>query len=69
MRRITLQAITVIGTDTYSMADFRDTARAIFGGRLGDFGWAAERRLGDGARAFADLRAGRVAAAKIVFRP
>ncbi len=69
MRRITLQEITVIGTYTYSMADFRDTARAIFAGRLGDFGWIEQRPLAEGAGAFADLDAGRVAASKIVLRP
>ena len=69
IRRITLQEITVIGTYTYSMADFRDTARAIFAGRLGDFGWVEERGLADGPNAFADLLAGRVAASKIVLRP
>ncbi len=69
MRRITLQEITVIGTYTYTMADFRDTARAIFAGRLGDFGWIEQRPLTEGAAAFADLDAGRVAASKIVLRP
>jgi len=69
MRRITLQEITVIGTYTYTMADFRETARAIFTGRLGDFGWIEQRGLADGPQAFADLLAGRVAASKIVLRP
>jgi threonine dehydrogenase-like Zn-dependent dehydrogenase len=69
MRRITLQEITVIGTYTYTMADFRETAQAIFTGRLGDFGWIEQRPLDDGALAFADLLAGQVAASKIVLRP
>jgi hypothetical protein len=69
MRRFTLHEITVIGTYTYTMADFRETARAIFDGRLGDFGWIEQRGLADGAQAFADLLAGRVAASKIVLRP
>ena len=69
IRRITLQEITVIGTYTYSMADFRDTARAIFAGRLGDFGWIEERGLAGGVQAFADLQAGKGAASKIVLRP
>jgi L-gulonate 5-dehydrogenase len=51
------------------MADFRETARAIFTGRLGDFGWIEQRQLDDGAQAFADLLAGRVTASKIVLRP
>jgi L-iditol 2-dehydrogenase len=69
MRRITLQEITVIGTYTYTMADFRETAAAIFAGRLGDFGWTEERALAEGPAAFEDLLAGRVAAAKVVLRP
>ena len=69
MRRFTLQEITVIGTYTYTMADFRETAWAIFAGRLGDFGWIEQRGLADGAQAFADLLAGWVAASKIVLRP
>jgi L-gulonate 5-dehydrogenase len=69
MRRFTLQEITVIGSYTYTMADFHETARAIFTGRLGDFGWIEQRQLDDGAQAFADLLAGRVTASKIVLRP
>ena len=69
MRRITLQEITVIGTYTYTMADFREAARAIFTGQLGDFGWIEQRPLDHGAQAFADLLAGRVAASKVVLRP
>ena len=32
---MTLQEITFIGTYTYTAEDFRDTAEAIFDGRLG----------------------------------
>ena len=66
MRRVTLQEITFIGTYTYTMQDFRDTAAAIFDGRFGDFAWVEHRGLDDGAQAFDDLLNGRVAAAKIV---
>ena len=69
MRRFTLHEITVIGTYTYTMADFRHTAQAIFEGRLGDFGWVEQRDLAEGAQAFPDLLDGRVAASKIVLRP
>jgi L-iditol 2-dehydrogenase len=69
MRRFTLQEITVIGTYTYSMAEFRQTAQAIFSGRLGDFGWIEQRPLDLGAQAFTDLLDGTVAASKIVLRP
>ena len=66
VRRVTLQEITFIGTYTYTMQDFRDTAAAIFEGRFGDFAWVEHRGLDDGAQAFDDLLNGRVAAAKIV---
>lgn len=66
VRRLTLQEITFIGTYTYTMQDFRDTAAAIFDGRFGDFAWVEHRDLKDGAQAFDDLLGGRVAAAKIV---
>ncbi len=69
IRRMTLQEITFIGTYTYTAQDFRDTAQAIFDGRLGALDWAEARPLADGFAAFQDLRAGRVAAPKIVLFP
>ena len=69
IRRMTLQEITFIGTYTYSQADFRDTAEAIFDGRLGALDWPEIRPLADGAGAFADIKAGRAAAPKIILQP
>ncbi|RLJ40966.1 threonine dehydrogenase-like Zn-dependent dehydrogenase [Litoreibacter meonggei] len=69
IRRMTLQEITFIGTYTYTAQDFRDTAKAIFDGRLGALDWFQARPLSDGAQVFADLRAGTVAAPKIVLNP
>ena len=69
IRRMTLQEIAFIGTYTYSSLDFRETAAAIFAGRLGALDWTEIRPLSDGARAFADIRAGRAAAPKIVLAP
>ena len=69
IRRMTLQEITFIGTYTYTAQDFRDTAAAIFDGRLGPLDWIEERPLDEGAQAFADIRAGRVPAPKIILRP
>ena len=69
VRRATLQEITFIGTYTYTAQDFRDTAAAIFDGRLGALGWTETRPLSDGARAFGDIRAGVVAAPKIILAP
>ena len=69
IRRMTLQEITLTGTYTYTAQDFRDTAQAIFDGRLGPLDWVQHRSLEDGAQAFADLRSGTVAAPKIVLDP
>ncbi|SMX35888.1 alcohol dehydrogenase catalytic domain-containing protein [Maliponia aquimaris] len=69
VRRMTLQEITFIGTYTYTAQDFRDCAAAMFEGRLGPLDWTETRPLSEGARAFADIRAGRVAAPKIILKP
>ena len=69
IRRLTLQEISFIGTYTYTAQDFRDTARAMFAGRLGPLDWVECRPLQDGARAFEDIRAGRAAAPKIILKP
>jgi threonine dehydrogenase-like Zn-dependent dehydrogenase len=69
VRRMTLQEITFIGTYTYTAQDFRDTAEAIFSGRLGALDWVERRSLAEGAAAFRDLRAGTVAAPKIILDP
>lgn len=69
IRRMTLQEITFIGTYTYTAQDFRDTAQAIFEDRLGPLDWMDTRSLADGYAAFQDLRAGRVAAPKIILDP
>jgi L-iditol 2-dehydrogenase len=69
VRRMTLQEITFIGTYTYTATDFVETANAIFDGRLGALDWIETRPLAQGQSAFADIRAGRVAAPKIVLIP
>ncbi|MCP4820181.1 MAG: alcohol dehydrogenase catalytic domain-containing protein [Shimia sp.] len=69
IRRITLQEITLIGTYTYTAQDFRDTCAAMFEGRLGALDWFETRALADGAAAFADLRAGKTHAPKIILKP
>lgn len=68
-RRLTLQEITFIGTYTYSTQDFRDTAQAIFEGRLGSLNWSETRPLSEGPKAFSDIRAGLVAAPKVILDP
>ncbi len=69
VRRATLQEITFIGTYTYTAADFRDTAAALFDGRLGPLDWTQTRPLAEGTSAFADLRAGKVVTPKIILAP
>jgi L-iditol 2-dehydrogenase len=41
----------------------------MFDGRLGTLDWFETRQLADGARAFADLRAGVIHAPKIILKP
>ncbi|MEL6533236.1 MAG: alcohol dehydrogenase catalytic domain-containing protein [Pseudomonadota bacterium] len=69
IRRITLQEITFIGTYTYTAQDFRDTCAAMFAGRLGPLDWTQPLPLSEGARAFADIRAGTTPAPKIILKP
>ena len=66
---MTLQEVTFIGTYTYTPADFRDTAEAIFDGRLGALDWMDLRPLSEGLQAFRDIRSGRAAAPKIILKP
>jgi len=69
IRRMTLQEITFIGAYTYTPEDFRNTAAAIFDGRLGTLDWAEIRALENGAEAFADIQGRRAAAPKIILKP
>jgi L-iditol 2-dehydrogenase len=69
VRRMTLQEITFIGTYTYTPQDFKETAQAIFDGRLGALDWIETRPLAAGQSAFVDIRSGAVAAPKIVLIP
>lgn len=69
IRRMTLQEIGFVGTYTYTAQDFRDTAQALYDGRLGPLDWMDHRPLKDGAQAFVDLKNGKVSAPKIVLDP
>lgn len=69
IRRMTLQEITFIGTYTYTAEDFRQTAQAIFDGRLGALDWTETRPLENGAQAFADIDAGTAQSPKIILKP
>ena len=69
VRRMTLQEITFIGTYTFTRQDFRDTADALFDGRLGAVDWIESRALSDGQSAFADILAGATHAPKTILKP
>ena len=69
IRRMTLQEIAFVGTYTYPSEDFRQTAAAIFDGRLGALDWPQTRPLSEGAAAFEDILSGTIAAPKIVLMP
>ena len=69
VRRMTLQEITFIGTYTYTAQDFKDTAEALFAGRLGTLDWIEKRPLSEGESSFQDLLRNKVAAPKIVLEP
>jgi hypothetical protein len=66
---MTLQEITFIGTYTYTAQDFRDTARRCSTAASARSTGPRRARCPTGARAFADIRAGRVAAPKIILKP
>lgn len=66
IRRITLQEITITGSYCYTPADFAAALDALNKGYLGALGWVSTRPLEDGPKAFADLDAGAVSAAKII---
>jgi threonine dehydrogenase-like Zn-dependent dehydrogenase len=69
IRKITLQEITVTGAYCYTPEGFRETLAALVGGQLGALDWYKTQPLAEGAAAFADIDAGKVAAAKVILRP
>lgn len=69
IRKITLQEVTVSGSYCYTPQDFAQSVDALARRRLGALDWFLERPLAEGAAAFADIDAGRIAAAKLVLRP
>ena len=69
MRRATLQEIAICGAYTYTAEEFAETVQWMAAGKLGKLDWFAVRPLKDGARAFADLRAGKIAAPKVILIP
>ncbi|WP_414896645.1 zinc-binding dehydrogenase [Rhodovulum sp. YEN HP10] len=58
IRRATLQKLTFIGSYTCTAEEFRDTAAALFEGRLGGLGWVRTMPLDEGAAAFASIAGG-----------
>ena len=68
VRRMTLQGISFFGCYTYTPSDFRETASAIFEGRLGSLDWTHARALSEGAQAFEKLQNGLVTHPKILLK-
>lgn len=69
VRRLTLQEISFIGSYCYTDRDFRETLEAMGTGQLGALDWFETRPLSDGQAAFDAIRAGQVAAPKIILHP
>ncbi|WP_106419606.1 alcohol dehydrogenase catalytic domain-containing protein [Salinicola tamaricis] len=69
MRAVTLKELIVLGAYTYTPNDLHATVDLLASGALGSLDWVETRGLEGGATAFADLVAGRTAAAKIVLTP
>ena len=66
VRRLTLQEIAFVGSYCYTPGEFSETVEAMLDGRLGALDWFEERPLDAGQGAFEDIRAGVVAAPKII---
>ena len=69
IRRMTLQEITFIGTYTYTVQDFKDTAAAVFDGRYGPLDWIDLRPLDAGPAAFQEIHNGQAQSPKIILEP
>ena len=69
IRRMTLQEISFIGTYTYTAQDFKDTAKAIFEGRLGPLNWTDIRPLKEGQSCFDEILNGKSSSPKIILQP
>ncbi len=68
-RKMTLAEVTVIGAYTYTTADLAAAADKLYGGAYGSLDWVETHPLGDGARVFAELLKGNIAAPKVVLLP
>ncbi len=69
LNRIVRHGAARVGADTPNAEDFREALAALASGTLGKLDWIEERPLTEGWRAFRDLHAGRVGAARVVLRP
>lgn len=69
IRKLTLAEVTLLGTDTYTMADLRATVAALHEGAYGTLEWMETRPMSDGPQAFSDLDKGLMAPSKVVLVP
>ncbi len=68
VRKLTLQEVKFIGSYCYTPVEFRETLAGLAGGIFGAIDWTEARPLAEGGAAFAELAAGKVAAAKILLK-
>lgn len=68
IRKLTLQEVKFIGSYCYTPVEFRETLAGLAAGIFGAIDWTEERPLSEGGTAFAELAAGKVAAAKILLK-
>ena len=68
VRKLTLQEVKFIGSYCYTPVEFRETLAGLAAGIFGAIDWTEARPLSEGGAAFAELSAGKVAAAKILLK-
>jgi len=68
VRKLTLQEVKFIGSYCYTPVEFRETLAGLAAGIFGAIDWTEARPLSEGGTAFAELSAGKVAAAKILLK-
>jgi len=66
VRALTLRELSFLGAYCYTMADFQQAIALLRAMALGDLTWVERRPMSCGSRAFADIDAGTLAAAKII---
>lgn len=61
--------IELLGSFCYTRQDFKDAVELLVSGKITEDGWTEVRPLTEGAKAFAELVAGKVTSGKIILQP